>query len=135
MMQGEVLNAGRAEGPVLRLTEPLSFWGAFDPRTGLIVDVHHPQRGLALKGRILVMEESRGSGSAPGGIAEAVRLRTAPLGIVLGRADLNLAIGCLIAEILYGSECPVIALATEDFAKAAAAPRVAIDREGRVTLP
>src|SRR6185295_15804772 len=123
MMQGEVLNAGRAEGPVLRLTEPLSFWGAFDPRTGLIVDVHHPQRGLALKGRILVMEESRGSGSAPGGIAEAVRLRTAPLGIVLGRADLNLAIGCLVAEILYGSECPVIALATEDFAKAAAAPR------------
>ena len=72
MIRARVLVAGSAEGPVLALDEPLSFWGAFDPRTGIILDIHHPQRGACLKGTILLMHESRGSGSAPGAIAEAI---------------------------------------------------------------
>ena len=78
MIAARVLNAGEAEGPVLVLDEPLSFWGAFDPRTGVVLDVHHPQRGACLTGKVLLMRESRGSGSSPGAIAEAIRLGTAP---------------------------------------------------------
>ena len=78
-----VLHPGTNQGPVLLLDEPLSFWGAFDPRSGLIIDIHHPQKGQNLKGKILMMLESRGSGSAPGGLAEAIRLGTAPAGIIL----------------------------------------------------
>ncbi|MDP4823274.1 MAG: DUF126 domain-containing protein, partial [Aestuariivirgaceae bacterium] len=107
-MKARVLHAGAAEGPVLVLTEALSFWGAFDPRKGEIIDIHHPQRGAKLRGVILVMPETRGSGTAPGGIAEALRLGTGPAAIILGKGDMNLAIGAQVAETLYGAVCPVL---------------------------
>ena len=69
MIRARILTGEAAEGRVLSLDEPLSFWGAFEPRTGVIIDVHHPQRGACVKGRILLMTETRGSGSAPGAIA------------------------------------------------------------------
>ena len=91
-MRARLLTSGLAEGPVLSLDEPLSFWGAFEPRTGVIIDVHHPQRGVCVKDTVLVMTETRGSGSAPGAIAEAIRLGTAPVAIILAEADINLAV-------------------------------------------
>lgn len=111
-----VLHAGNAQGAVLLLDEPVSFWGAFDPRSGIIIDVHHPQRGQSVKGKILMMRESRGSGSASGGLAEAIRLGTGPAGIILVEPDINLAVGALVAETLYGKSCPVIAISPQDFA-------------------
>jgi uncharacterized protein len=114
-MRAEVLNAGEASGPVLVLTEPVSFWGAYDPRTGCIVDTHHPQCGLCLKDYILLLKETRGSGGTPGGIAEAIRRGTAPLGIVLITPDINLAVGAAVAAKLYGKQCPVLAVSAADF--------------------
>jgi uncharacterized protein len=107
-MKGRVLHAGEASGPLLVLDEPLSFWGAFEPRTGEIIDIHHPQRGKRLAGHIVLMPETRGSGTAPGAIAEAIRRGTAPLGIILGKPDVNLAIGAAVAMSLYGRACPII---------------------------
>jgi uncharacterized protein len=106
----KILHAGTAQGAVLLLDEPLSFWGGFDPLTGIIIDVHHPQRGQSLTGKIAMMVESRGSGSAPGNLAEAIRLGTAPAAIILVQPDINLAIGARVAETLYGKPCPVLAV-------------------------
>ena len=127
-----VLHAGIAQGPVLLLDEPLSFWGAFDPRSGIILDIHHPQRGQNLKGKILMMLESRGSGSAPGGLAEAIRLRTAPAGIILVRPDINLAIGAAVAETLYGKPCPVLAVSTAEFLELSRSAYLHISHDGTV---
>ena len=66
MIRARLLSGSVAEGPVLSLDEPLSFWGAFEPKTGVILDVHHPQRGACVKDTVLLMTETRGSGSAPG---------------------------------------------------------------------
>ena len=44
--------AGRT-GEALVLDEPLSFWGGLDPETGRLIDVHHPQAGAMLTGRVL----------------------------------------------------------------------------------
>ncbi|HEX6130994.1 MAG TPA: DUF126 domain-containing protein, partial [Actinomycetota bacterium] len=52
--RGRALVAGEAEGPVLALDEPLSFWGGLDAATGKVVDPHHPQRGRAAAGAVLV---------------------------------------------------------------------------------
>lgn len=134
MISARVLHDGEAKGPVLRLTQPLSFWGAFDPATGAIIDVHHPQRGLCLKGVILVMRESRGSGSAPGAIAEAIRRGTAPAAIVLQEADVNLAIGAAVARELYGKACPVLQVEEAAFAIIAAAMQAAIGRGGSIIV-
>lgn len=127
-----ILNGGTAEGPVLLLDEPLSFWGAFDPRTGLILDVHHPQRGQSLAGTVLLMRESRGSGSAPGGIAESIRLGTGPAAIILVRPDVNLAVGARVAETLYGKACPVLQVSEAGFRRLCQARRLRIDGTGAI---
>ena len=92
------------------LDEGLSLWGGMDPATGELIDVHHPQRGTNLAGRVLVMPNGRGSSSSASVLAEAVRAGTAPAAIVLGEPDLILAIGAAVADELYGARVPVVVL-------------------------
>ena len=99
---------GRAAAKALVLAEPLSFWGGVDPVTGRVIDVHHPDLGACISGRILVMAGARGSSSASSVLAEALRLGTAPAGIVLGTPDPILTVGALVAEDLYGLSCPIV---------------------------
>lgn len=126
MISAHVLNHGTAHGAVIVLAEPLSFWGGFDPASGVIIDQHHPQRGANLTGKIVLMRESRGSGTSPGTIAEAIRLGTAPAAIVLVEPDINLAIGAMTAAELYHRHCPVLAVAAADYDDLARARHIAI---------
>lgn len=132
-MKARLLTDGVAEGPVLSLDEPLSFWGAFEPRNGVILDVHHPQRGACVKDTVLVMTETRGSGSAPGAIAEAIRLGTAPVAIILAEADINLAVGAEVAATLYGRRCVVGCVTAAELERLRRARRIAIAEDGVVT--
>jgi uncharacterized protein len=133
MITARVLKEGEASGVVLALDEPLSFWGAFDPRTGVIIDVHHPQRGHCVKDTILLMRESRGSGSAPGALAEAIRLGTAPAAIVLIIPDINLAIGAEVAETLYGSTCAILAVKPDEYDSLKGETKLRIAADGAIT--
>lgn len=132
MIRARTLTAAAVEGPVLHLTAPLSFWGAFEPRTGVILDVHHPQCGARVTGTILLMRESKGSGSAPGAIAEAIRLGTAPAAIVLVTPDINLAVGAEVASVLYGRTCAVAAVTDAEFERLAGAARLRITADGEI---
>lgn len=133
MTMARMLASGTAEGPVLSLDEPLSFWGAFEPRTGVIIDVHHPQRGACVKDTILIMTETRGSGSAPGAIAEAIRLGTAPAAIILAEPDINVAVGAEVAAALYGRRCVVACVSQEALEALRPAKRIAIAADGAIT--
>ena len=133
-MRARLLTIGDAEGPVLSLDEPLSFWGAFEPRNGVILDVHHPQRGACVKDTVLVMTETRGSGSAPGAIAEAIRLGTAPAAIILAEADINLAVGAEVAATLYGRRCVVACVSAAELAELRRARWISIAADGDVTV-
>lgn len=133
MIRARILHGGEAKGAVLALDAPLSFWGAFDPRNGRIIDVHHPQCGACISGTILMMRETRGSGTAPGGMAEAIRLGTAPAAIILIRPDINLAIGAEVAETLYGKTCPVLAVTEADYAGLVRHEALAIAGDGAIT--
>ncbi len=132
MILATVLNAATAAGPVLVLDEPLSLWGAFDPKTGFILDVHHPQRGANLAGTILLMHETRGSGSAPGAIAEAIRLGTAPAAIILAMADVNLAIGADVAATLYGRSCAILCVTPAELSSLKRMARLCITPAGEI---
>lgn len=133
MIRARLLTEGAAEGPVLALDEPLSFWGAFEPRTGVIIDVHHPQRGACVRDTMLLMTETRGSGSAPGAIAEAIRLGTAPTAIILVNADINLAVGAEVAATLYGRRCVIACVSEDELQILRGARRLAIAADGTVT--
>jgi predicted aconitase with swiveling domain len=132
MIAARVLNPGTAKGPVLVVEEPLSFWGAFDPLTGIIIDTHHPQRGACLAQKIVIMSETRGSGSASGSIAEAIRRGTAPLALILMKPDVNLAVGSFIAATLYGKSCPVLSVDASDYRRLAAVSHLGIAEDGSI---
>lgn len=99
--------AGDLSGDPVFLDEGLSLWGGFDPVSGRVIDESHPQRGVVLSGKIVYMPHARGSSSSSSILAEAMRLGTAPRGIVLGEPDSILVIGSLVAKRLYGAECPI----------------------------
>jgi predicted aconitase with swiveling domain len=119
-------------GRALVLDEGLSLWGGMDPATGEVIDARHPQRGSTLTGRVVVMPSGRGSSSSASVLAEAVRARTAPAAILLGEADLILAIGSAVAEELYGIAVPVIVLGADELASIADGAEVSIGSDGVV---
>lgn len=107
-LRGRTLVAGRARGEALVLDEPLSFWGGLDPATGRVIDVHHPQLGAVVTGRVLVMPSGRGSSSSSSVLAEAIRAGTAPVAIVLAEPDPIVALGAIVARELYRVRVPVV---------------------------
>ena len=133
-MAERVLVAGTASGPVLVLDEPISFWGGFDPATGLVIDRRHPQEGTSISGTILVMEAGRGSSSASNGLAEAIRRGTAPAAIVMLEPDEILVIGALVAHELYGTTMPMILVAEATFRIRRSGAQASVDSDGRLSI-
>lgn len=127
MVEGRTLVAGRASGRAVVLDEPLSLWGGLDPETGRLIDVHHRQMGTDLAGRILVMPSGRGSSSSSSVLAEAIRARTAPAGVILLELDPIVALGSIVARELYGIACPIVALERDDFVSIRDGATVEID--------
>jgi 4-hydroxy-tetrahydrodipicolinate synthase len=85
MRTGRTYAPGVAEGEVLLLSEPLSFYGGVDVESGEIIDHSHPDRGKNVAGKILVMPSGRGSSSSSSVLAELIRLNTGSVGILLER--------------------------------------------------
>ena len=108
MSQVRVLVSGSATAEVLRLDEPLSFWGGVDPRTGDVIEKRHPQFGESVAGKLVSMPAGRGSSSASSILAEALRRGYGPVGIVLEAGDAILVAGALVARELYDVQCPVV---------------------------
>ena len=117
---------GAAAGPILRLDEPLSFWGGLDPATGTVIDRWHPQRGASVAGRILMMPGGRGSSSGSATLAEALRLGKGPAAILMLERDAIVVVGAMVAVELYGLACPVALANKEDWEALAAAASLAI---------
>jgi predicted aconitase with swiveling domain len=130
----QVLVAGVAEGEVLVLTEPLSFWGGVHEASGDVIDIHHPQNGANVTGRVLVMPAGRGSSSSSSVLAEIIRAGVGPAAILLGERDPIIALGALVAEALYGQAVPVVVLAPDEYARVTAWRRVRVQASGEVEV-
>ena len=103
-----MLVAGCGEGEVLLLSEPLSFWGGLDVANGRIIDVHHPQYGEEVTGKVVVMPFARGSSSTASSLAEAIHRETGPAAIVLREPDEIVVLGATVPGELYDEWCPVV---------------------------
>lgn len=132
VIRADVLVAGVALGEALVLDETLSFWGGFDPATGRIIDVHHPQFDQHVTGKILFLPQSRGSAGTPGGIAETLRNGSGPLAFVLGERDVNIGVGVLVANELYQFEVPVLQISREQMRSFRTGQQISIDSSGLI---
>jgi uncharacterized protein len=126
-MKGEVLLPGRAQGGVVALDEPLSFWGGFDAIRGTVMDRRHPQCGQTLTGGIVVMTAARGSSSGSSVLAEAIRLGTAPAAFIVTERDAILVVGAMVAFELYGLACPIVRVSESDHQCLRHAGQVSLD--------
>lgn len=126
-IKGITLVPGQAQGATFVLHEPLSFWGGLDSVSGRIIDRWHAQAGEVISGRVLVMEAGRGSSSGSSVLAEALRRRTGPCGIVLRTRDAIVTVGAMIAAELYGSGCPVVLVESDAWSAITIASRIAIE--------
>ena len=126
VLTGKVSHPGVAEGEVLLLTEPVSFWGGVDHH-GEIIDVHHAQHKAKMTNKILVMPSGRGSSSATAVLAELIRTGDGPLAIIMLQCDTILVIGALVSAEIYGISMPIVELDQEQYAQLSDGMRVSVD--------
>jgi predicted aconitase with swiveling domain len=126
--------AGCAEGEVLKLARPISFWGGVDPATGRISDPRHPDHAREIAGRILVLPGMIGSSSSSYIMLELMAIGRAPAALVLAEPDAILGLGVVVArEMGYGS-IPVLVLPRAQQAGLASGQRVRIGEAGAVEV-
>lgn len=126
-IQSQPLVAGSAQGETLHLA-PLSFWGGVDPASGCVTDPRHPQHGVALGGRVVVMERLIGSSSGSSVLLELIAAGKAPAAILLGETDCIATLGAIVARAMGLPICPVALLAKEHFA--ALPPKIRLEETG-----
>ncbi len=112
---------GHASGDILVCSEGLSFWGGVDPDTGNIIDVHHPNYGDCVAGKILMMPTSRGSCSGSGVLLQLSLNAKAPAILVFKEFEEVLTLGALVSERIFQRPLPTIALTSADYDKLAEA--------------
>lgn len=126
--------AGNADATALVSSEPLSFWGGYDPDSGEIIDRHHPLSGMVATGRVLVIPSGRGSCSGSGTLLEAIHNGNAPAAIVLGSIDPIIALGAILGEELYGTRLPVVVLSDLERCQIKTGDAVALAADGMMTI-
>lgn len=129
---GRVLVPGTAEGPLLRLGAPISFWGGVDPRTGRVADPRHPDHGRLLGGSVLLLPSAVGSSSSSAIMLELIRNGVAPAALLMGRADGILALGVVVAEELGYLPIPVLEMAVDVLDGVEQGTAVRVLEDGRV---
>ena len=134
IFQGKVVVPGQAHGWALVTREPLSFWGGYDWKTGEIIDRRHELSGSNARGRILAVPFTRGSSTTTAVLLEAIRAGTAPAAILTTDVDFFFALASVVADELYTSPLPLIALTESDFAQLRTDDEIQVTSGGGVII-
>jgi len=133
-LQGKVIIPGSAHGKALVSREPLSFWGGYDWKSGEIIDRRHMLSGRVAKDKILVIPFTRGSSTTTAVLLEAIRAKTAPAAIITTETDFFFALASVVADELYSSPLPLVALAENDFRQLITDDEIQITPQGTVLV-
>ena len=134
ILHGRVIIPGDAQGEALVSHEPLSFWGGYDWKTGEIIDRRHSLSGCIAKGKILAVPFTRGSSTTTAVLLEAIRAGNAPAAIITTDTDFFFALASVVAEELYASPLPLVALSAEDFAQLQTNDHILIDHNSKISI-
>lgn len=107
-LKARVLVAGEAEGTVLRLAAPLSFWGGVSPETATITQADHPDCGTCISATILMLPAMIGSSSSSAVLLELLYKNLAPAAIAMSETDAILALGALVADEMGYPTLPML---------------------------
>jgi Cys-tRNA(Pro)/Cys-tRNA(Cys) deacylase len=132
--QGRVVIQGEARGLALVSLEPISFWGGYDWKTGEIIDRRHELSGSIARGKILAVPFTRGSSTTTAVLLEAIRAGTAPAAILTTDVDFFFALAAVVADELYSSPLPLIALDANDFRQLKTGDEIRILENGNLLV-
>lgn len=125
--------AGTATGPILLSSEPLSFWGGYDPKTGEIIDRRHPLSGQSAAGTVLALPFTRGSSTSTAILLESVRTGFAPSAILSTTVDPFLALASVVARELYDADLPILVITREQMAGLTSGVMARIEQDGTLS--
>lgn len=108
--KAQVLYPGEAEGAVLRLDAPISFWGGICANSSRVVLSGHPQHGVPIHDRVLAIPDLVGSSSSSAVMLELLFKNRHPRALILGTVDAILPIGVLVAAQMGWPTIPVFAM-------------------------
>jgi cis-L-3-hydroxyproline dehydratase len=134
VVRGQAVVAGSARADALAADTPLSFWGGFDPNTGIIIDRRHPLSGCLATGRVLVVPSGRGSCSGSGVLLEAIHNGTAPAAIITSRLDPVIGLGCILGDELYARHPPMVVISDQDRLLIETGDLMEVDDRGLITV-
>ena len=123
-----IIVPGRANGIVLKTTNPINFLGAVDKKTGIIHDQKYDIFKKSIKNTILVFPHGVGSSVGAYTIYSLKSNNTAPAAMICQKADLTVASGCALANI------PMLVLGDEEFNAIKDGKEIQIDTESEKIL-
>jgi predicted aconitase with swiveling domain len=134
ILSGKPVMPGNAIGLALVSSEPISFWGGYDWKSGEITDQRHPLAGSNAKGKVLVVPFTRGSSTTTAVLLEAIRAGTAPAAIITTGTEFFFALASVVATELYSKSVPLIALSVMDFDLLRTGDQIQIEENGNVLV-
>jgi hypothetical protein len=134
VIHGKAVIPGRARGEALVSSEPLSFWGGYDWKSGEIIDRRHPLSGSIAAGRVLCLPFTRGSSTTTAVLLEAIRNGTAPAAILTTAEDFFFALASVVADELYARPIPLVAVQAEDFASLKNGDQLTLEADGSIMV-
>jgi predicted aconitase with swiveling domain len=99
IIKARSISQGKAEGYALVSKMPISFYGEVDKKTGIIINKKSDIYMESLKNKVLIFPYSIGSTVGSWIIYALKKNSVAPAAIIVDKADMILASGCLISEI------------------------------------
>lgn len=122
----EVIVNTNVKGEIFECNEGLSFWGGVDPKTGYIIDVHHPNHGKFLSKKFILMPTSRGSCSGSGVLLQLAQNGLAPAALIFHETEEILTLGAIVADQLFNKKVAILRLPKDIYSALAMADKAEI---------
>ena len=119
-IRGRKVVGGVAEGEALVTDWPVSGWGGIDPRTGTIVEMRHPLRGVSFAGKVLVFPGAKGSSGWSAQFHLTRLLGSAPAAMLFNEMTTKIALGAVVthAPAMTGFDIdPITTIRTGDWVR------------------
>ncbi len=98
-LKAHIVSRGKAQGDALVSTQPISFLGSIDVKTGIVVEKGHELFGLSIKDKVLVFPGGKGSTVGSYSIYQLKKNGAAPTAMINIRTEPIVAVGAIISDI------------------------------------
>lgn len=99
IIKGHPVIGGIVEGEALVTTDPISFMGGVNPKTGVITEKNHQLYGQSIKDKILVFPMGKGSTGGSYMLYDMCSRGVGPRGIINRKAEPVVVIGAIISKL------------------------------------